>query len=266
MTGNDWRVSTVQFTVEYLEVILLVLIRMASMVAAAPFFNLSNIPVKVKVGMSFFLSMIALQFVDYTTVQYTGVLGYAILVLQESITGVIIGISSAFCLYILNFSGHMIDMEIGFSMAQEMDPTTNVHSTLTANIFTGMFMLIFLISDMHYFVIDAMCDSFKAVPVGEGVINGNIIAVVVRYITDFFIIGFRIIMPVFACILVINVVLGILAKIAPQMNMFVIGMQLKVFVGLSLLFMLMGLFTGVVDFIFEEMQKLTALFTSAVAP
>ena len=72
--------------------------------------------------------------------------------------------------------------------------------------------------------------------------------------------GFRIILPVFACILIVNVVLGILAKVAPQMNMFVIGMQVKVFAGLALLTIVMSLFPGVVDFIFEEMQLFTKYF------
>ena len=80
------------------------------------------------------------------------------------------------------------------------------------------------------------------------------------YITDYFVIGFRIILPIFSCILIINVVLGILAKVAPQMNMFVIGMQLKIFIGLFLLFMLMGYLPNIVDFLFEEMQKMTKLF------
>lgn len=258
--------DNVSFTVEYLEYIILIMVRVGTIIFAAPFYGNASIPMKVKAAIAFFLSMIIINTVEYDAVSYVGLIGYFTLVIKEALVGLFIGVGSGFCVYILNFAGHMIDMEIGFSMAQEMDPTTNVHSTLTANIFTALFLLLFLVSDMHYFVVDAMCDSFKAIPIGGGQINGNLIAVIVEYITDFFIIGFRIILPVFTCILIINVVLGILAKIAPQMNMFVIGMQLKVFVGLSLLFMLMGLFPGVVDFIFEEMQKMTALFTGAVAP
>lgn len=255
-----------QFTVEYLEIILLILVRISTMIATAPFFNLSNIPVKVKVGLSFFLSMIALQFVDYTTVQYTGTLGYAMLVLQEAIIGVIIGISSAFCLHILNFSGHMIDMEIGFSMAMEFDPTTNVQSTISANLFSQLFLALFVVSDMHFFLIDTIYDTYQLIPIGGANIKGDFLTVILTYITDYFIIGFRIVLPVFSCILVINIVLGILAKVAPQMNMFVIGMQLKVFVGLFLLFLVMGLMPNVTNFLFAEMQKMTKLFVETMSP
>jgi flagellar biosynthetic protein FliR len=155
-------------------------------------------------------------------------------------------------------------MEIGFAMAMEMDPTTQVQTTITSTVFTAIFMLIFLASDMHYFVIEALVDSYQMIPIGGAVFHSSLYEIFVKYITDYFIIGFRIILPVFACILIVNVVLGILAKVAPQMNMFVIGMQLKVFVGLALLYFLMSLFPGVVDFIFEEMQLLTRYFMQSM--
>ena len=126
-------------------------------------------------------------------------------------------------------------------------------------------MLMFIASDMHYFLIDAVVDSYKVIPIGEGIVSPNLYKIFVQYVIDYFVIGFRIILPVFACILVINVILGILARIAPQMNMFVFGMQLKVFAGLSLIFILMNFLPGITDFLFNEMQTLTKLFMLSLA-
>ena len=159
----------------------------------------------------------------------------------------------------------MLDMEIGFSMAMEMDPTTQVQTTISATFLTAVFMLMFIASDMHYFLIDAVVDSYKVIPIGEGIVSPNLYKIFVQYVIDYFVIGFRIILPVFACILVINVILGILARIAPQMNMFVFGMQLKVFAGLSLIFILMNFLPGITDFLFNEMQTLTKLFMLSLA-
>lgn len=248
------------FTVEYLEYALLVLVRIASVVFAAPFFNASEVPRKVKVAISVFLALIVMNTVDYTAVTYEGIIGYSSLILKEAITGLLIGLGSGLCLYIINFAGNMFDMEIGFSMVQELDPTTHIQSTVTSSFFMYVFMLLFIVSDLHYYIIDALFDSYKLIPIGGANINGNLYQVMLTYIVDYFVIGFRIILPVFACILVINIVLGILAKIAPQMNMFVIGMQLKIFVGLAVLFIVMQMFHGVTDFIFQEMQKLTDAF------
>ena len=146
-----------------------------------------------------------------------------------------------------------------------MDPTTQVQTTISATFLTAVFMLMFIASDMHYFLIDAVVDSYKVIPIGEGIVSPNLYKIFVQYVIDYFVIGFRIILPVFACILVINVILGILARIAPQMNMFVFGMQLKVFAGLSLIFILMNFLPGITDFLFNEMQTLTKLFMLSLA-
>ena len=254
-----------KFTIEYIEYAVLIITRISMIFFIVPFFGNVNIPVRIKIALSFFLSLIITNSVDYSAVSYQGMLGYSILIAQEAVTGLLIGIGSGFTLYILNFSGHMLDMEIGFSMAMEMDPTTQVQTTISATFLTAVFMLMFIASDMHYFLIDAVVDSYKVIPIGEGIVSPNLYKIFVQYVIDYFVIGFRIILPVFACILVINVILGILARIAPQMNMFVFGMQLKVFAGLSLIFILMNFLPGITDFLFNEMQTLTKLFMLSLA-
>lgn len=254
-----------KFTIEYIEYAVLIITRISMIFFIVPFFGNVNIPVRIKIALSFFLSLIIMNSVDYSAVSYQGMLGYSILIAQEAVTGLLIGIGSGFTLYILNFSGHMLDMEIGFSMAMEMDPTTQVQTTISATFLTAVFMLMFIASDMHYFLIDAVVDSYKVIPIGEGIVLPNLYKIFVQYVIDYFVIGFRIILPVFACILVINVILGILARIAPQMNMFVFGMQLKVFAGLSLIFILMNFLPGITDFLFNEMQTLTKLFMLSLA-
>ena len=255
-----------KFTLEFVEYALLIIVRITAIIMIAPIFNSRNIPTKLKGIISLFLSLIVLNTVDYNAVSYEGILGYSILVVKEAITGTLIGFGSGICLYILNFSGHMIDMEIGFSMAMEFDPTTNVQSTVTAQLLNTALLLVFLVSDMHYFVIDALYDSYQLIPVGKMEFSASLYQIVATYMTDYFVIGVRIVLPIFACILVINIVLGILAKVAPQMNMFVIGMQLKVLVGLCLLFFIMTLLPGMSDMIFEEMQKMTKLLIHAITP
>lgn len=254
-----------KFTLEYIEYTLLVLTRISTVIFIVPFFSHTNIPRRVKFAISIFLSLIIMNLVDYSAVSYDGMLGYSILVVKEAITGLLIGIGSGMSLYILTFSGHMLDMEIGFSMAMEMDPTTKVQTTISATFLTAVFMLMFIASDMHYFMIDAIVDSYTLIPIGEGVVSPNLYQIFVQLVIDYFVIGFRIILPIFACILVVNVILGILARVAPQMNMFVFGMQVKVFAGLALLFILMSFLPGITDFIFNEMQKLTKLFMQSAA-
>ena len=254
------------FTIKNLEYALLIFIRVTAIVSVTPLFGNNAVPVRVKAAISFFLSIIMINTVDYTAVSYVGTIGYSVLVMKEAITGLVIGIGSGFCLYILNYSGHFIDMELGLSMAMEFDPTSNLQSTITANFLSHLFIIMFLMSDMHYFIIDALNESYKAIPIGGANIDAGLYHIIVKYIVDYFVIALRIALPIFACVFVINIILGILAKVAPQMNMFVIGMQLKIFVGLFILYMIMGMLPGIVDFIFEEMRELTGMFMDILSP
>lgn len=255
-----------KFTLQYVEYALLVFVRIASVISVAPFFGNTAVPTKVKAGIAVFLSIIMMNVVNYTDVSYQGTLGYAAVVMKEAITGIIIGIASSFCLYILNYAGHFIDMELGLSMAMELDPSSNIQSTITANFLSHLFMILFLISDMHYFIIDALVQSYKRIPIGGANIDADLYEVILKYVKDYFVIALRIALPIFCCAFIINVILGILAKIAPQMNMFVVGIQLKLFAGLFILFMIMGMLPGIVDFIFQEMRELTGMFMKALAP
>ena len=78
------------------------------------------------------------------------------------------------------------------------------------------------------------------------------------------VIAFRIVLPVFICIMMLNVVLGVMAKVAPQMNMFSVGLQLKVMVGFVILFFCMQLLPDVANFIFIEMKRMMVTFMEAM--
>lgn len=80
------------FTVERIEFITLIIVRMSAFVSVAPFFGLSNISIKFKIGLSMFLTILVAQIMVYVPLEYAGVIGYASLVIKEAITGLLIGI------------------------------------------------------------------------------------------------------------------------------------------------------------------------------
>ena len=108
------------------ELFVLILIRLASFVYAAPFFNTANVPRKFKVGFAIALSVIVYAIHPDMSVEYDNMIDYCIIALQEVIVGVILGAASFFCVQIIQFSGKIIDMDIGISMAQLYDPTTRM--------------------------------------------------------------------------------------------------------------------------------------------
>ena len=81
-----------------------------------------------------------------------------------------------------------------------------------------------------------------------------------EFLKDYVIIGFRIVLPIFCSMLLLNAVLGILAKVSPQLNMFAVGIQLKVLVGLSILFLTVEMMPSVAEMIFDEMERMIVSF------
>ena len=240
------------FTVEQFEFYLCILARITAFLYTAPIFNLRNIPQRVKLLFAMLLSFLLFEILPYEPLSYFTSVGYTVLIGKEVLAGLIMGFIANISFQILSFSGRLMDMEIGFSMVTEFDPLTNNQVTITANFYTYAVTLMFLVTDMHQIVLRAICDSFQLIPVGTTIIHSEIYTSMLDFLKDFFILGFRIILPMFATILIINIVLGILAKVAPQMNMFVIGLQLKVLVGLTVLIFMIGMLPYVTDFILEE--------------
>lgn len=244
-----------EFTVENMEYYLLVLLRISGFIATAPFFSYNTIPARMKAAISIMLTIIVTTVVPATAVSYSGVVGFSVLVLKETVVGLILGFMCTLCLYIINFSGQIIDMEIGLSMANMFDPTSNVQITVTGNIYNYLLMLMMVVTNMHYYIIRAITDSFQYFGVGKAVFRDGLKDIVVEFMGNYFLIAIRIVLPVFCCILLVDVILGVLTKAAPQMNMFAVGIQIKVLVGVVILILLVQTIPMISDFIFTEMKE-----------
>lgn len=246
-------ISISQLNLEYL---LLVLVRITAFVYIAPFFGQNNVPQQVKLGLSVFLSLIVFNLTMQEVPQYDNVLDYAALVVMESIAGLLIGFSAYICNMIIVFAGRMIDTDIGLSMSQMFDPTTNSQTTISGSMYQYFILMLMLVSNMHIFLLNAIMDSFKLIPVG-GISPGiTIYSTMIGFLKDYFIIGFRIVLPIFVVTLLLNCAMGIMTKIATQIHMFSVGIQIKVLGGLLVLFLTVSLLPSIANFIFEKMQDM----------
>lgn len=230
-------------------------------VVVAPFFNTSNTPARVKVGFSALVSLMLYFVVDFSALNYSTVIGYAFLVIKEAITGLIIGFSTYCCTFIILLAGNMIDMNIGLSMAQEYDPSLRVETTVTGTLYNNFIMILLVLSGMHRYIFRSFCDAFALIPLGGTIFRwDSLFTSTITFISDVFVIGFRIILPVFAVIMILNAILGIMVKVAPQIHMFSVGAQLKIIVGFMILFLTVFLLPDIAAFIFKEMKKMMVLY------
>lgn len=255
----------ISFTLQDFEYFFLILVRMSAFIAVAPYFSMSQVPVKVKAGIALSISMLLWFMVPEGTIVYETVIDYAAIVLKEAVVGLLIGFAASLCNYIILFSGRIIDMDMGFAMVNVFDPVTKEQVSISGTLYNYLIMLCLLCSGMHTYVLRALIDSYHLIPINEAVFNINgIYQGMLEFLSDYVIIGFRICLPIFMSIMVLNVVLGVLAKVAPQMNMFVVGIQLKILTGLVVMFVTVYLLPSISNFIFSETKKMLVTFIESM--
>ncbi len=245
------------FSVQDLEYYLLILVRVSTFIFAAPFFGTTGVPQRVKIGLSLVLAILLYNGLPVSTLEYNTSLEYAGIIIKEAAIGLILGLVTTICTSIINFAGRFIDMEIGLSMASMFDPMTRETTTISGQMYNYLVLIILIISNFHHYLIRAFADTYTLIPINYADLKlNNVYVVFIKFMTESFLIGFRIVLPVFCVMLVLNVVLGILAKVAPQMNMFAVGLQIKVLVGFGIMFVTIRLIPDMANMIFEEMKTM----------
>ena len=154
------------FDISTFEYFLLILVRISCFVFVAPFFGAKEVPGRVKIGLSAFVAILVFYAVPVEHTAYTSEVGYAILVLKEGITGLLIGFAAYICNSIILFAGTIIDMDIGLSMAMVFDPTTGSQVSITGNLYSYFILLLLIVSNMHQYILRALIDSFQLFPLG----------------------------------------------------------------------------------------------------
>ena len=200
------------------------------------------------------------------TVEYNGAIELGIIVLKEVVVGLFLGAVTSFCVQIIIYSGAIIDMDTGLSMAQIFDPTSRVQVGIFGNIYYYCLLLLLIVTGLHRYLLEAIIETYNVIPIGQGIFSPSIYDAVLEFMGDYFVIGFRIALPVFAVTLLLNVVLAILARIAPQMNMFVVGMQLKIFVGIFAVLFTIIMLPAVSTFIEDKIHTLLAALVRGMSP
>ena len=239
----------------YWEIFLLILARIASFIYTAPLFGIPSIPQRVKVSLSLFISILIFMLLPDKSLVYNGILDYAILVIKESVVGLLLGFVCNVCIQVVTFMGHIIDTNVGLSMATMYDPSLRMQTGVTGTFYYYTTFLLMLVSGLYQFLISAIIDSYSIIPFGAVTINTTLYDSFLEVIASYFIIGIRLALPVFVTIMLLNVVLGILTKVAPQMHMFSIGVQLKLLLGLAVMFLTVGLLPVISSAIFNMMKQ-----------
>ena len=246
---------------------LLIFVRMTGLFVVAPIFGRRNIPTYFKIGFSFFMALIIVNTMTLQAPAYNeSILAYTALVAKEFIVGLTIGFIAYLAFTAIYVAGEIIDMQIGFGVVNVIDPMSNIQVPISSNLYFIISMLVFLALNGHHVLIKALYDSFNTVPLGSAVFDAGLTDLLLSTFGSIFFIGFKIAAPVVAAILITDVALGTISRMVPQLNVFVIGMPLKIFVGLVVMLVTIPMFIFVLDSLFKIMDGSVLEYIKEIGP
>jgi len=255
-----------QLTIQDIEFFLLVFSRTAAIILLLPIFGSDNIPNPLKMGLALILSFLVLPFAslsDYHQ-ELTSVYVFILYLVKEIAVGLVIGYITTFLFAAVQFGGMMVDRQMGFALVQSVDPLTNLNSSITGQLHVILFTILFLLLNGHYFLLLAVKSSFEIIPVlGVDFHIGQMNTLFIKKIGDVFILALRFAAPAFIILTLTSIALGVVARTVPQINVFFVGMPLKILLGLVttiiVLPILFRLFKSVYMNLIEDIWKLLYL-------
>ncbi len=212
----------------------LIFVRLSAMMFLLPIFGHSAVKSQYRIGLGFFLAILIFPLMGELGIPKVGSFPMFVwLILKEAMVGIVIGYFTLFLFASVSFAGSILDMQMGFAMLQLSDPVMEKNmSTASGFLFSLIFTIAFLIFNGHYFLLLAMQKAFQLIPPGFVQFPAESLATAaVEAITTLMEIALRLASPVLVVMIVTSVTLGIIAKTMPQMNIFFVGMPLKIGAG-----------------------------------
>ncbi len=229
----------------YIETFLLIFTRIVSMFIMLPFFGSQNTPRRLKALLAFALTVIMIQIMPLQSpVSADLPVAYALAAAKEFFTGWLMGFAVYLVYSVLTMAGQFIDAQIGLSMVSMIDPSSQMQFTVTGNLYYFMMIFIILMTRTYYYFLEGLKRSFRLIPLGGANLSYDLYDSMFYFLRDYFLMALQIALLVFFVMMISNAVLGILARTAPQLNMFVVGFPIKLLLGLATLYVTFFVFEG----------------------
>lgn len=241
---------------------LLILCRITAFFVTVPIFSMRGVPVQFRIGTAFFVTFLTFTTMEAVSVEMDAL--YILLILREVLVGILLGLVAYLFFTITQIAGSFVDMQMGFGIANVIDPMTGAQSPVLGNFTFFIATLLFLAMDGHHYLLIGIMNSYDWVPLDNAlftrILEGGISSFLLETLGTMFLLAFQLVAPLIAALFLVDIALGMLARTVPQFNVFVIGLPLKILVGyLVLIIMVPGflfLFQQLFSRLFEAMNEL----------
>ncbi len=232
----------------------LILMRMSGAIAFNPVLGRSNVPAAARAALAFAFSLVLYMGMDGVLENPpSGMLEYGVMLLSELLLGFTMGFVMELVFLVVRFASSVMDFSMGLSMAQVYDPQYNTQTTLSAGLFYAFLVMLFLASNGHLELIALFFASARLIPFGQAALRPELAQLIADIFSWSIFTGLQLAFPLLAMELVTEAAIGILMRIIPQINIFVVNFQLKIIVGLLMLVFLFGPMSDQLYRILDEM-------------
>lgn len=209
-----------------LQKLMLILVRITSFIFLCPGISFKGLPNTIKIALSFSLSIIIYMIMPEVEM-VNGLLYFFTLVIKEALFGLALGYITQLIYGIMEIAGQLIDFQVGFSMASVYDPSMGTTASNYGKVYYWLSICVFFLLDMHHKIIEALIKSFEYVPITTASFQGTSILNIINLFSRVFELALNLAAPMIIVVLITDVVLGIISKTVPQINVLMLGMPVK---------------------------------------
>jgi flagellar biosynthetic protein FliR len=236
----------------------LVLIRMTSFVVSWPVFGVETVSNHIKVLFALLLTLMVFPTLHWSPQQIANVQsGLVMLVVREAFIGLSMGFLARFFFFAFRIAGEMVSQAMGLGAAAMFNPSMGGQSSSVEQFYTSIATLFYLAVNGHHYLITGLVNSFNWVPAGLLSLNVSQFTGVGNMLEEIIVLGLRFSAPVVISILVVNLILGVVGKTVPQLNVLVTSFPINIMLGLFLMIITLPM-------LMDEMGEFLALSTTRV--
>ncbi|MDO9573380.1 MAG: flagellar biosynthetic protein FliR [Candidatus Contubernalis sp.] len=234
------------------QVFVLIFVRITSFFVALPFLSYRGVPNLMKIFFGLVVSYLIYISGGYGFVEVPeGSVAYILYIAGEVLVGLGLGFVVILVFSTFRMMGQIIDVKLGLAMASIFDPQFGSSVTLMGQFFYLFSLVLYLSVNGHHHLFVALARSYQLIPVGGAAFSGAVLQRVTEIFYGVFALAFQMAAPVIIVIIITDISLGLISKTVPQLQVFIVGLPLKIFLGLLVVYLSIPYLEPVLEEIFQ---------------
>ncbi len=226
---------SVIFSYKSLIIMILVMCRLGGMIATAPLFSTFPVPMQAKAALvalsAFIMYPFILQHSNFAVP--TNLIMLFLMLFKELFIGILVGFCAQLIFIGIQIGGQLLSIQMGLAIAETLDPVTRQRTPVVGQLYLFTASMIFIFLNGHHQLFQSIYGSYSAIPIGINFdITNKLVENILYFTSQLFPIAFAVVMPIFGLLFITDIALAFVSKIMPQMNIFMVSLPLKIYIGL----------------------------------